>query len=101
MKKLLFLVAVSLGLILGPYSWAQNTVAPASVTAPAVHRVAMHKKGKHERHPEIRIALHRLRMAKANLEKAAHDYAGHRVKAIESIKTAIHELEEALRSDKT
>lgn len=53
-----------------------------------------------ERHPEIRAAQNHLMQAKARLEHAAHDFAGHRVKAIEHINEALDELKLALESDK-
>lgn len=53
-----------------------------------------------ERHPEIRAAQRDLRQAKTRLEHAAHDYAGHRVKAIGLIDGALEELRLALESDK-
>ncbi|MEI7998387.1 MAG: hypothetical protein WCH62_02640 [Candidatus Omnitrophota bacterium] len=110
MKKLLVLVAVSTGLILSSSVWAQNSAVKA--TDPAVAPTAtaaavgvlkadkgeMHKTVKHVRHPEVRTALRKLHMAKENLEMASHEYAGHRAKAVEAIKLAIKELEEALKS---
>jgi hypothetical protein len=60
----------------------------------------MAKKGG-ERHPEMREAMRQLRHAKETLQKdAAHDFAGHRVKAIEHIDQAIQEIEEGLKSDR-
>lgn len=53
-----------------------------------------------ERHPELKAALTALRNAKTRLEHAAHDYNGHRVKAIEHTNEAIREVEEAIASDK-
>ncbi len=53
-----------------------------------------------ERHPEIHRAQRYLEQARGALEHASHDYAGHRVKAIEHIKEAQEELRMALESDK-
>ncbi len=53
-----------------------------------------------ERHPEIRAAQRDLQHAKARLERAAHDFGGHRVKAIEHINGALDELREALEYDR-
>ncbi len=52
--------------------------APAAVPAP---------------HPHIHEALEAMRNAKHHLETAAHDFDGHRVKAIEHLDQAIHEAE--------
>jgi hypothetical protein len=53
-----------------------------------------------ERHPEIHRAQRLLADAKGALEHAAHDFAGHRVKAIEHINEAQEELRLALESDR-
>lgn len=44
-------------------------------------------------HPEIHEALEAMRNAKHHLESAAHDFDGHRVKALEHLNQAIHEAE--------
>jgi hypothetical protein len=54
----------------------------------------------HERHPELHKAMKELRDAKDHLEKAAHDFGGHRVKAIEAINHAIEEVHDAMEFDK-
>ena len=46
-----------------------------------------------ERHPHIEEALESMRGAKHQLESAEHDFAGHRVKAIEHLDRAIREAE--------
>lgn len=53
-----------------------------------------------ERHPEIHRAQRFLAQAKNALEHAAHDYQGHRVKAIERIGEAQEELRLALEADR-
>jgi hypothetical protein len=52
------------------------------------------------RHPEIHHAMHALENAKSDLEHSAHDYQGHRVKALELVNEAISELQQALASAK-
>ncbi len=44
-------------------------------------------------HPHIHEALEAMRAAKHHLESAAHDFDGHRVKAIEHLDQAIREAE--------
>jgi hypothetical protein len=44
-------------------------------------------------HPHIHQALETMRAAKHHLEEAAHDFEGHRVKAIEHLDQAIREAE--------
>ena len=39
---------------------------------------AMKPGGHHERHPELHKAMRKLRGAEDDLEKAAHDYGGHK-----------------------
>ena len=46
-----------------------------------------------ERHPHIDEALEHMRAAKHELEVAAHDFDGHRVKSIEHLDQAMHEAE--------
>ena len=44
--------------------------------------------------------MRKLRGAKQDLEKAAHDYGGHKAAAIADINSALQELQAALDSDK-
>jgi len=53
-----------------------------------------------ERHPEIRDAMNLLNQAQDRLSHAAHDFHGHRTKAMKHISAAIEELNLALRSDR-
>lgn len=72
--------------------------------AQAPTRIAMkegkaeHRGGEH--HPEMMAAKRRLEAARAALQKAAHDYHGHRAKALELTNQAIKEIEEGLAADK-
>jgi hypothetical protein len=62
--------------------------APAAVTAP-------------EPHPEINAAIRSLLRAKLHLQRAAHDFGGHRVEAIQAIDAALVQLKLALQYDKS
>lgn len=53
-----------------------------------------------EKHPQMHKAIEKLREAKKHMENAAHDFHGHRAKALELTEQAIHELEEGLKSDR-
>ncbi|HTU01057.1 MAG TPA: hypothetical protein VMG58_04540 [Candidatus Sulfotelmatobacter sp.] len=53
-----------------------------------------------ERHPQIRAAMRALTNAERHLQEAAHDYGGHRVKAMELIKQAQEELQAGLAWDR-
>ena len=94
---------VLMSLIFGSFlltasSFAQTPPpAPAPAAAPVAAPVAVH----HEHHPEMHKAMRKLRSAKADLEKASHDYAGHRVAAIKLIDQAIEEIKAGLESDKS
>jgi hypothetical protein len=44
-------------------------------------------------HPEIAAALEAMHNARHHLDDAAHDFHGHRVKAIEHLDQAIHEAD--------
>jgi hypothetical protein len=50
-----------------------------------------------ERHPHIRAAIEELREAKKELERADHDFGGHRKEAIKALDEAIIQLERALK----
>ena len=53
--------------------------------------------GRNNRFPEMRHAHHALENAKRDLEKAAHDFGGHRAKALELTKQAIKEIDEGMQ----
>jgi hypothetical protein len=53
-----------------------------------------------EPHPEINAAIRALEVAKLHLQRAAHDFGGHRVKAIRAIDAALVQLRLALKYDK-
>jgi hypothetical protein len=53
-----------------------------------------------EPHPEIMAAIRALEAAKLHLQRAAHDFGGHRVKAIRAIDAALVQLKLALKYDK-
>ncbi|MGD1154259.1 MAG: hypothetical protein ABSA41_00335 [Terriglobia bacterium] len=75
-----------------PAAMAAPTAAPAAVAAPAPEP--------QERHPEIRAAIRNLEEAKGHLEAGAHDFGGHRVKALEHTNKALEECREALKFDR-
>jgi hypothetical protein len=51
---------------------------------------------KAEHQPHMHAALEHLRAARESLEKADPDKGGHRVKAIELVNDAIHQVEEGI-----
>lgn len=53
-----------------------------------------------EPHPEMRMALRSLEDARVRLERSAHDFHGHRAKALALTDRAIEEVHKALRSDR-
>jgi hypothetical protein len=53
-----------------------------------------------EPHPQINGAIRALEAAKDHLQRAAHDFGGHRVKAIRAIDAALVQLRLALKYDK-
>jgi len=86
---------------------AQNTVQTGATTIPALGTPtgagagALKAAGKGERHPEIHKSIAMLERAKEVLkDKAAHDFAGHREKAVEHIEQALKQLRECLEEDK-
>jgi transcription elongation GreA/GreB family factor len=110
MKKVLGVILMSgfftIGLLVSPYAFAQSgelvvktkgTTVAVAANEPVVQKDQRHER---ERHPEIERAINKLREAKHDLEKAAHDYGGHRVAAIGAIDRAIGDLEAALHYDR-
>jgi hypothetical protein len=69
---------------------------PPDQPAPAAAPVATVKPMHHEHHPELHRAMRKLRGAKADLEKAASDFGGHKAKAIAAINAALEELHQAI-----
>ena len=73
-----------------------NTTAFAQSTTPPPGTEEKH----HERHPAIRNAIHALEKAKEDLQKANHDFGGHRESALKECDAAIAELKQALEYDR-
>ena len=102
MNKVLMSLVVGSFILTGS-SFAQTTPPPADSSAtpaaPAAPATAaapeVVKPAHHEHHPEIHKAMRKLRSAKLDLQKAAHDYDGHKAKAIAAIDEALAELKEA------
>lgn len=96
MKKIGFLTLLIMATVLltlafsaaaaGPKAPAAPVPAAAATPAPAAAALPAE-------HPHIHEALEAMRSAKQHLETAAHDFHGHRVKAIEHLDQAIHEAE--------
>lgn len=69
--------------------------APAANALPATPATATPAE-----HSEIRDALHALRSAREHMEKAAHDFGGHKEEALKATDEAIRELEICMKYDK-
>jgi len=100
MNKILLSLLFAAFILTGS-AYAQ-TPPPAASPTPATPAATTEevKPAHHLHHPELHKALRKLKAAKQDLEKAAHDYGGHKAKAIESIDAAIAELQAALDSAK-
>ena len=95
-KTLLACLVVLVGLTIS-LVFSATKAQPAPSSAPAAKAAPAPVP---EPHPEIHAAIHHLEEAKANLEKAAHDFGGHRVKALEHTDKALEECRAALNFDK-
>ena len=73
---------------------------PAAFVAGQQTQPPTTKPEKGERHPEMKHALNALERAKGDLEKAAHDFGGHREKALQLTDQAIQEVKAGLAYDK-
>jgi len=83
-RRLTFAAPALAGLLLAGAASAQ-TPAPA---APA---------GKGDRHPRLRAAVRALHGAVEDLQKAPHDFGGHKAQAIAACNQAIDQLEQAIK----
>jgi hypothetical protein len=103
MRKFASIFAASAFVLAFTLPLATQAVPPKATKAPVAtaSAAAQEKPAPRERHPEIRAAIRQLETAKAGLQKyGAHDFGGHRVKAIEHIDQALAELHQALQYDK-
>lgn len=67
---------------------------------PPVRRIQRVRRAKaNERHPELNHALRALTNAQRFLSQAAHDFQGHRARALELTQQAIAEVHQAMRVD--
>jgi hypothetical protein len=99
MKTLIsFLSMLALVAVFTVPAHAQMAPAPGGSNMPGSMRGEGHA-GKGQ-HPEIHHAMHKLQGAKNDLEHAAHDYEGHRTKAVQDIDSAMSELQQALAADR-
>lgn len=96
MKKIGFLTLLSMATLLFTLAFPAAAAGPKTpvlatpAVAPAPAAVASPVP---EMHPHIHEGLEAMRAAKHHLEQAAHDFDGHRMKAIEHLDMAIHEAE--------
>jgi hypothetical protein len=51
-----------------------------------------------EEHPRLYAALYEMRHARTELKEAAHDFGGHRVKALAALDAAIEQIDKALKA---
>ena len=50
------------------------------------------------KHPHMHHALHELKQSREELKEAAHNFGGHREKALKAVDAAIHQIEVALKA---
>ncbi|MGH7605277.1 MAG: hypothetical protein ACRENK_14940 [Gemmatimonadaceae bacterium] len=78
-------------------SSSNSTLAPVASLQTAVPVRSMERR---EAHPDIRKAITALESAKRDLQRANHDFGGHRVDALAACDKAIYQLRIALQYDK-
>jgi hypothetical protein len=77
---------------------ALGLVAGGSFVSPALGHEGGHEhEHEHAGHGHMKAALEQLRSAKKSLEQAAHEFGGHRAKALELTKKAIDEVEDGVK----
>jgi len=100
MNKVLMSLLVSAFILTGT-SFAQNPPPAAAPAVPAPAATETAKPAKHhEHHSDLHKAMRKLKDAREDLQKAAKDFGGHKMKAIEAIDKAIEELKAAMEFDK-
>ena len=72
----------------------------AHAQAPARVQGAPARRARAEAHPRIHAAIKELQAAKEELQKAPHDFGGHRADAVQAVDRAIEQLRLALQYDK-
>jgi hypothetical protein len=87
------------------FASAQQTPSPTPQTPPAPapdtpNKPAPKGEPKEEKHPRLQKAIEELRAVKVHLEKAPHDFGGHKAEAVKAVTEAIHQLELAVKFDK-
>ena len=75
-------------------------VPAARVSAQAAAPTPIVTRPKAEQHPRIRSAIRELEAARVELQKAPHDFGGHRADAVLAVDKAIQQLKLALEYDK-
>lgn len=93
----------NLAIWLGSMGLLAALLVPGRVTSLGQETPAQERKEEQaehrEAHPRIEAAMKALENAKSELQQAAHDFGGHRVKALEHINQALEECRAALRYD--
>ena len=92
MKNRITLIAACLVAIAGTGAIV-NASAQSNVLTPVIS--AQREKN----HPELAKALRKIKSARADLASAAHDYSGHRTKAVEACDLAINEIQAAYKAN--
>lgn len=108
MSRVLTYLLASAVIALPAAAHAQATTADSAHHATAMTRAQRREMreerreqaGTPERHPEIRAAIRSLERAKADLQRASHDFGGHRADALKATDEAIKQLRLALEYDK-
>jgi len=103
MKKIALLTLLILATVLFTLAFSASAAGPKP-PAPPVPAVAAvppvpAPAAMPEKHPHIDEALEHMRAAKHELEIAAHDFKGHRVKSLEHLNQAIEQAEMCLKVD--
>lgn len=76
------------------------TPPPTAVQATTYQTTASGMRTRREQHPEIRKAIAALERAKVDMQRANHDFGGHRADALTACDNAIAQLRLALQNDK-
>lgn len=91
-----------LAIWLGSISLLAALLVPARVPSLGQETAAQaggEKGERREAHPQVRAAMRALENAKRHLQEGAHDFEGHRAKALQRVDQALEECRLALQAD--
>jgi len=92
--------SISIPALVASSAFASSAPASQAVVQQATPIQTAAARGRREAHPSIRKAITALESAKRDLQRASHDFGGHRADALAACDKAIEQLRLAMQYDK-